>query len=249
MNRQLTVLRRWAWLLVASVALAAGAAYMVSRTIPPTYEAQAKVGVGEFLVLQNPDPNQIALARELVQFYVDKADRSVYQAAADSLGPPASADSVRAAVDVVPATDSAKILITAQDGEPSRAAQIANAVAKALVAVAPPDTKTKVDVLIEEQIASITGQIAKAQDELQRLEACRPRSRSAIADRPPHPAAERTPIEFDGPPYLAQAPDELAQVRPTSRGSNGSFLAARPLEHGAGRPHRSAHRRRHRLCR
>lgn len=183
MNRQLTVLRRWAWLLVASVALAAGAAYMVSRTIPATYEAQAKVGVGEFLILQNPDPNQIALARELVQFYVDKADRSVYQAAADSLGPPASADSVRAAIDVVPATDSAKILITAQDGEPTRAAQIANAVAKALVAVAPPDTKTEVDVLVEEQIAAINDQIAKAQAELQRLEAVpspKPQQRTRI---------------------------------------------------------------------
>jgi non-specific protein-tyrosine kinase len=170
-NRQWTILRRWAWLLVVSVALAGGAAFMVSRTIPPTYEAQAKLGVGQFLNLQNPDPNQITIARELVQFYVDRADRSVYQAAADSLGPPASAESLLTAVDVVAATDSAKILITAQDGDPTRAAQIANAVARALVAVAPPDTKTQVDVLIEEQIAAINDQIAKAQAELQRLEA------------------------------------------------------------------------------
>ncbi len=171
MNRQLSVLRRWAWLLVASVALAGGAAFMVSRTIPPTYEAQAKLGVGQFLILQNPDPNQITIAQQLVRFYVDKADRSLFQAVAEKL-PGSDPAELQARVQVAASTDSAQILISAQDGDPTRAAVIANAVGDALIAVAPPvGSKTAYDKIIDDQIAAITGQIGKAESEQQTLEA------------------------------------------------------------------------------
>ena len=70
---------------------------MVSRTIPSTYEARPTLRVGQFLDLQNPDPNQITIAQQLVRFYVDKADRSRYQAAAEMIQPPASAGSLQAA--------------------------------------------------------------------------------------------------------------------------------------------------------
>ncbi len=171
MNRQLSVLRRWAWLLVASVALAGGAAFMVSRTIPPTYEAQAKLGVGQFLILQNPDPNQITIAQQLVRFYVDKADRSLFQAVAEKL-PGSDPGELQARVQVAASTDSAQILISAQDGDATRAAVIANAVGDALIAVAPPvGSKTAYDKIIDDQIAAITGQIGKAESEQQALEA------------------------------------------------------------------------------
>ncbi len=250
MNWQLTVLRRWAWLLVASVALAGGAAFMVSRTIPPTYEAQAKLGVGEFLNLQNPDPNQITIAQQLVQFYVDKADRSLFQSVAEKLPDSDPAD-LQASVQVAASTDSAQILITAQDGDPTRAAAIANAVGDALIAVAPPvGNKTAYDKIIDDQISAITDQIGKAESEQKALEAL------ALAQaRPASEAGHRHPAAGDPPSHardalpVVEAADELCGIRPAGRSSIGAVLTPDPPEYGPGRPDRPADRRRHRLHR
>lgn len=172
MNKQLTILRHWAWLLVASVLLAGGVAYMVSNSIPPTYEAQAKLDVGDPLGSGSPDQNQIVIPQQLVRFYVDRADRSLYQSVADRLPGTEKADSLQAKVQVAASTDSAQIVITAQDGDRNKAAAIANAVGDALIAIAPPvGNKTAYDKAIDDQIAAITIQMDKATAEQKRLEA------------------------------------------------------------------------------
>jgi Chain length determinant protein. len=59
LRRQIAVLRGSFWLLVASILLAGGAAYLVSSTLPKVYEAKVTLIVGQSTQAANPDLNQL----------------------------------------------------------------------------------------------------------------------------------------------------------------------------------------------
>src|SRR5450759_2411145 len=72
-RRQLTVLRRWLWLLIAATLLAGGAAYLVSSALPKMYESTVTLIVGQSLSTTNPDINQLLASQRLSQTYADLA--------------------------------------------------------------------------------------------------------------------------------------------------------------------------------
>src|SRR5450759_1132743 len=72
-RRQLTVLRRWLWLLIACVLLSGGASYLVSSALPKMYEGKVTLIVGQSLSSVSPDYNQLLASQRLSQTYADLA--------------------------------------------------------------------------------------------------------------------------------------------------------------------------------
>lgn len=166
--KQLAILRHWAWLLVGSVLLAGGVSYLVSSTLPKAYEARATLIVGQFLSVANPDPGQIATSQRLSQSYAEvAATRPILEGVVARLSLPMAPAALLERVEVVALRDSTLIRITAHDGDPSRAAAIANAMADELIAISPAiqGRETVIEKLISQQIEATQRQIEDAQTE------------------------------------------------------------------------------------
>ena len=73
LRRQISVLRAWIWLLLGSVVLAAGAAYLVSINLPKVYEGRVTLIVGQSTQATNPDLNQLLASQRLSQTYAELA--------------------------------------------------------------------------------------------------------------------------------------------------------------------------------
>ncbi len=125
-------------LIVAGTALALVASFVISGVVPRVYEAQATLLVGQSLTSINPDYNQLLASQRLSQTYAQVATtRPILERVIGGLGlgttPDKLVDRIRADVP----RDSTLIRIVVQDGDPQKAAAIANAVAQELVAASP----------------------------------------------------------------------------------------------------------------
>ena len=168
----LRVLRNWAWVLIASVLLAGGAAYLVSSALPKTYESTATLLVGQSLQSTNPDPNQLLVSQRLSQTYASLATTtSMLAQVVDTVGLNEPADVLRKNVVVTAATDSTLITITATDGDAQRAATIANTLAGDLIAASPAISgrDASVQTFIDSDLKATQQQITDSQTQLQRL--------------------------------------------------------------------------------
>ena len=173
-RRSLAVLRRWAWLLVAAVLLAGGAAFLVSSALPKTYEASVTLMVGQSLQATSPDYNGLLASQRLSQTYADLVttepllasviDREQLQMTPDELGKQIKADA--------PA-NSTLVTITVDDPDPVRVAAIANTIAEELIAQSPAvnGRNSAVQSFVDKDLASVQQQIVDAQTESQRLSA------------------------------------------------------------------------------
>lgn len=171
-RRSLVVLRRWAWLLVASVLLAGGAAFLVSSALPKSYEASVTLIVGQSLQATSPDYNQLLASQRLSQTYADLVntepllarviDREQLQMTTDELSKQVKADA--------PA-NSTLVTITVDDADPVRVAAIANTLADELIAASPAVNGRSSDVqsFVDKDLQTIQAQIESAQTEVQRL--------------------------------------------------------------------------------
>jgi polysaccharide biosynthesis transport protein len=166
------VLRTWAWVLIASVLLAGGAAYLVSSALPKTYASTATLLVGQSLQSTNPDPNQLLVSQRLSQTYASLATTtSVLAGVVDTVGLNEPADVLRKNVVVTAATDSTLITITATDGDPQRATTIANTLANALIAASPAISgrDASVQSFIDSDLKATQQQITEIESSLQSL--------------------------------------------------------------------------------
>ena len=68
-RRTIAITRTWFPLLVVSVVLAAGAAYLVSGVLPKVYEAKSTLIVGQSLSTVNPDYSQLLVSQRLSATY------------------------------------------------------------------------------------------------------------------------------------------------------------------------------------
>ncbi len=138
LRRQISITRAWFPLLVASVLLAAGAAFIGSSLLPKSYEAKATLNVGQSLSAVNPDYNQLLVSQRLSTTYAAVATkRPILQAVVDELHLDTSSDELAQRVQANAPLDSTLLTISAQDSDPSRAAAIANAVAEQLIVASP----------------------------------------------------------------------------------------------------------------
>jgi succinoglycan biosynthesis transport protein ExoP len=138
LRRQIAILRAWFPLLVASVVLAAGAAFVVSSLLPKVYEAKTRLNVGQSLSAVNPDYNQLLVSQRLSTTYAAVATtRPILETVIGQLGLGVTSDELLKRVRADAPLDSTLLTITAQDADPARAAAIANALAEQLIAASP----------------------------------------------------------------------------------------------------------------
>ena len=127
MSGVLTVVKRWWWLLLIGAAVAALMGYLVANRLPDTYEAEAKLLVGPL----NTNKDTIDAAGAQARTYAALATTApVLDAAAGRVG----LTSIHGKIHAVNASDVTRLIsITARDGDPVRAADIANALARVLI--------------------------------------------------------------------------------------------------------------------
>jgi non-specific protein-tyrosine kinase len=138
LRRQIAIIRAWIPLLVLSVVLAGGAAFVVSSQLAKTYESKATLIVGQSLSVASPDYNTLLVSQRLSATYAAVAiTRPNLDAVIAQLGIRLTPDDLLKRVRADAALDSTLLTITAQDGDPARAAAIANALAQQLIATSP----------------------------------------------------------------------------------------------------------------
>ncbi len=173
LRRQISVLRHWAWLIVASVLIAGGTAFLVSSQMPKVYEGQTTLLVGQALTAVNPDYNQLLVSQQLSQTYTQVATtRPLLQEVIQQVGLDTTPEELLKRVKAeTAASNSTLITITAQDSSPVRAAAIANALANDLIAASPAiqGRQASVEQSIDADLQATQTQIDQAQAEVQRL--------------------------------------------------------------------------------
>ena len=127
MSGAFIVVKRWWWLLLIGAAVAALMGLLVANRLPDTYEAEAKMLVGPL----SSDKDTLDAAGSQARTYAALATTSpVLADAAQRVG----LTSIRSKIENVTASDVTRLIsVTARDGDPDRAAAIANALAQVLV--------------------------------------------------------------------------------------------------------------------
>ena len=166
LRRQIAIVRAWLPLLIAAVLLAAGVAYAVSSQLPKAYEAQATLIVGQSLSAVNPDFTQIQVSQSLSTTYATVATtRPILDAVIAQLHLGVTSDELLKQVRADAPLDSTLLRIIAQDGDPARAAAIANALATQLIAASPAvqGSQAEFQVSIEADLKATQDQVRTTQ--------------------------------------------------------------------------------------
>lgn len=172
LRRQLLVLRSYYRSILACIVLAAATAFVISNLLPRVYETQTSLLVGQSLTAVNPDYNQLLASQRLSQTYAQVAvTRPILERVAARLDVQTSPSELAQRIRTDAPRDSTLIRISAQDGDPQRAADIANAVAEELIAASPSIQGRQADVLrfVDQDLVRTQTEIEEAQAEVQRL--------------------------------------------------------------------------------
>ena len=153
------IARRWWWLLILSTLLAAGAAYLFSVNMTPTYEASTALIVGGGLDMVDPTTGQLQSSEKLAQTYAELIKmRPILEATMVSLGLP---DLPTVSVSI--ARNTQIMRITAADSNPERAAATANELARQLILQSPSDperAEQEYRRFVDEQLRQLEREIA-----------------------------------------------------------------------------------------
>ena len=171
LRRYLALLRKWGWLMLLIVGLAAAGSYFYSQTIPPTYRSSAILLVGQEQTSTNPTVSDIYVSNNLAQAYALLVNQpNVLQAAAQELNWEGSWESLYFVVSASAPQGGQTINVTATANSPQRAQAIANIVAKQVIAQSPLSrqqqaTETQRDFIAAQQ-ALLQAQIVASQKAL-----------------------------------------------------------------------------------
>ncbi len=171
-RQTLNVLRRWLWLLIASVLLAGGASYLVSSSLTKLYDASVTLIVGQSLSSSNPDINQLLASQRLSQTYADLATTGELLAKViDEVGLDTTPTDLQKVVKADASTNSTLVTITVTDPDPVEAATIANAIADQLKNTSPALSghDKGVQEFVDSSLAAIQTQIQAVQGQVQTL--------------------------------------------------------------------------------
>lgn len=167
----LTPLRRWWWLILASIIIAMASAFVATRELPPVYMARTTLLVGRALTEANPTEFEFGLGRTLARAYASVAVREpIANAVKSELGlselPKYTAN---------PTPDGQFLEIQVTDASPELAQRVANAIAQQVIRQSPgaisqdAERQAFVEAQLEDirlKIESTTKEIAQAQERL-----------------------------------------------------------------------------------
>lgn len=175
-QRYLNMIRRWLWVVLLATLIAGGTTYWISLQQPVFYEAQARLIVGPGIDSLNPELNDLRTGGQLLQTYAELAtSRPVLQHVVDRLGLNVTTVVLEHGITVRADQETQFLSVKVQDGNPTQAATIANAIADRLVELSPSSPGGSAAQLqermsdqarrIEDNIASIEGKIVQLEYE------------------------------------------------------------------------------------
>ena len=174
LRRQGQVIRSWLWLLIASLLLAGGAAYLVSTALPKVYESTVTLLVGQSSSSSTPNYNDLLASQRISQTYADLATTGTIlgQVMSDT-GMSVTIDDFRKRVTANAPANSTLVTVTVQDGDPARAARLANAIGDQLIAASDAvyGKNSQVQDFIATQISAAQVQIQDTQAQIDSLAA------------------------------------------------------------------------------
>lgn len=167
-HRELAIIRSRLLLIIAAVILAAGAAFGYSMIQSKVYEARATLIVGGSLSSSNVDISGLQASQAVSTTYARIATtRPVLDAVIKKLGLQTTAEELLKNVTATTGSDST-LAITARDGNPDRAKDIANSIVDELIAESPAlsgqsaEIRASVDAYLKATQAQITAAQAQA---------------------------------------------------------------------------------------
>jgi len=172
LRRQLAVIRTWWPLLIASVIVAGGVAYAVTSAQQKVYEARTTLIVGQSLSGVNPDYSQLLVSQRLSTTYASIATTGpILDKAIQKLNLNETSTQLGQRVQATAAPDSALLTIIVRDGDPNRAAGIANAIADELIAASPAlqGRGEELQAAVDEDLKAVREQIKQTQAEVDSL--------------------------------------------------------------------------------
>ena len=123
------MLWHWAWLIVLSVILAGGAAFLVSLQMTPVYQATATLLVNQAPSSNSSEYAALLTSQRLAETYAQMlTTQPILDGVVESLGLNVPPQSLKGYISVQPVRDTQLIRVSVQHTDPVLAAQIANAV-------------------------------------------------------------------------------------------------------------------------
>ncbi len=159
---------KWLWLIVLSVAVAGGASYLASKAATPLYRSSTTLMVGR--VTENPELNSmdIATGQQLAYTYTQLARRQpVLQGAIDSLGLNLSWQALASQVSASIVQQTMLMEISVVDTDPYRAKVLADEIAQQLILLSPAAANAN----NPEEVAFIQSQLEDLQSKIENAEA------------------------------------------------------------------------------
>jgi capsular exopolysaccharide synthesis family protein len=142
LGRYFDIVKRWWWLVLVSVALAAGASYVYSDRQPRIYASRTTLMVGTSIQSTNPDLRDLGLSRTLAEIYGQLVLRKpITQAVIDKLGLDMSTGQLAGMISTKVVPDVQLLEITVLDVDPQRAQILADAVAQELILQSPTEAQ------------------------------------------------------------------------------------------------------------
>jgi succinoglycan biosynthesis transport protein ExoP len=214
----LRAVRRWWWLLLLATAVAGGVAIRSAAHTPRNYRTETTILVGRIAQQANPDANAFTLLDRLTSFYANVATREpVLDAAAKSVSPPTTAAAIAPRVQARAITGTQFIEVTYLDPDPRRAADIANAIASALIKQSPtPDGSQTAEQakFTQGQLLDLQTKITDSQTQIKKLEDDIAQSSSAAEIADARSKEKELQAEVDG--WRTNYTNLLIQAQPSA---------------------------------
>lgn len=169
LQRYITLLWRWVWLILLITLLAGGTAYLVSRRMTPIYEASTTLLINQASTgSMTTDYNSILSSERLARTYAQlMLKRPVLAEVIGALQLAETPDHLQERVRVAPVRDTQLIIVSVEDADPQRAADIANRI----VAVFAEQNRELQSERFAESKRSLEGEIAKLQTDIDATQA------------------------------------------------------------------------------
>jgi capsular exopolysaccharide synthesis family protein len=135
LKRYLGVLKRWIWLVILGAIIAGGAAYFISSNMTPIYAARSRYLIDEAPGSSNSNEySKLLTEQKLAQTYVEiTTARPVLEETIVQLDLPYTVNELRRIVSVSAPLDTQILVISTEDPDPVRAADIANTVGEVFI--------------------------------------------------------------------------------------------------------------------
>lgn len=167
LRRYADLVLRWLWLIVLCTLLAAGSAYIVSKSSVPVYSASATLLVDQSKQAMT-DYTSIMTSERLSQTYAEwLRKRPVLDETIRRLQLATTAEALAKVIKVLPVRNTQLLVVSVEDTDPARAAAIANLLPEVFreqSSAMQTQRFVSAKASIDEQLAQVRADIAKAQD-------------------------------------------------------------------------------------